>query len=398
MLLEVVSLMSPCANAVGTGSVPSNTTAKAAAGGFPPTSSGGAAGANSFNMSGDVRNVSPVQRNKRERNWCQKLYVIQHQRVPLRQREKHLEYLWRSLAIPRRQIWLNQITPSNSFECSFQSAQELSQQKLRTLDKLHEGPEDNITVICKVLKLSVTKFLGQAKHHVLNATIADATGQIVLDVWNDIISQLQENNVYTFTHLSVRHWNKIRKLTTTVNSVISQTLDLVLENVKLQENGSPQRVTTLKGPNIESIEWVEKFKICRHCSKRIIQVTQKIVNSDYCHHKLRASACATKLSISSVVNHEDNKLYLTIRDDPLQKFPTSIPYNADVVDSNDIVEKLLFLDSIAIMYWNTNKISYITVRAIGGPIIFILLLLFLRWYKVTMEMALDAMQIKQNHK
>ena len=108
--------------------------------------------------------------------------------------------------------------------------------------------------------------------------------------------------------------------------MISQTLDLVLENVKLQENVNPQRVTTLKGPNIESIERVEKFKICRHCSKRIIQVTQKIVNSDYCHHKLRAPACATKLSISLVVNHEDNKLYLTIREDPLQEFPTRIPY------------------------------------------------------------------------
>ena len=199
--------------------------------------------------------------------------------------------------------------------------------------------------------------------------------------------------------------------------MISQTLDLVLENVKLQENVNPQRVTTLKGPNMESIEWVEKFKICRHCSKRIIQVTQKIVNSDYCHHKLRAPACATKLSISFVVNHEDNKLYLTIREDPLQEFPTRIPYknslqefptripytcipyNADEIDSNDIVEKLLLLDSIAIMYTNTNKITYITVIEIGGPVIFILpLLLFLRWYKVTMEMALDAMQIKQSHK
>ena len=89
---------------------------------------------------------------------------------------------------------------------------------------------------------------------------------------------------------------------------------------------------------------------------------------------------------------------MTVRDDPLQKFPTSIPYNADEIDSNDIIEKLLFLNSIAIMYTNTDKISYITVRAIGGPVIFIFLLLLLRWYKVTMEMALDAMQVKQNHK
>ena len=63
-----------------------------------------------------------------------------------------------------------QITLPNSFECPFQFSQELSQQELTTLDKLHEGPEDNIMLECKVLKL-----VGQAKYHVLDATIADAT-------------------------------------------------------------------------------------------------------------------------------------------------------------------------------------------------------------------------------
>lgn len=69
---------------------------------------------------------------------------------------------------------ITQITLPNSFECPFQFSQELSQQKLITLDKIHEGPEDNITV-CKVLKLGETKVVGQAKYHVLDATIANAT-------------------------------------------------------------------------------------------------------------------------------------------------------------------------------------------------------------------------------
>ena len=77
---------------------------------------------------------------------------------------------------------ITQITLPNSIECPFQISQELSQQKLTTLDKLHEGPEDNITVVCKALKLGETKVVGQAKYHVLNATIADATGQIVRGV------------------------------------------------------------------------------------------------------------------------------------------------------------------------------------------------------------------------
>ena len=70
---------------------------------------------------------------------------------------------------------ITQITLPNSFECPFQFSQELSQQELITLDKIHEGPEDNITLVCKVLKLGETKVVRQAKYHVLDATIADAT-------------------------------------------------------------------------------------------------------------------------------------------------------------------------------------------------------------------------------
>ena len=67
-----------------------------------------------------------------------------------------------------------QITLPNSFECPLQFSQELTQRELTTVEKLHEGPEDNIMMVCKVLKLG-EKVVGQAKYHVLDATIADAT-------------------------------------------------------------------------------------------------------------------------------------------------------------------------------------------------------------------------------
>ena len=149
---------------------------------------------------------------------------------------------------------ITQISFPNNFDCPFQFSQELSQQKLTTLDLLHEGPEDNITVVCKVvIKLGETKLVGQAKYHVLNATVADPTGQIVLDVWNHLIPQLEQNKVYTFTHLSVRFWNGIRKLTTTTNTVISQTPNPEFDNVKLEDNVNPQQENILKVPNITYI-------------------------------------------------------------------------------------------------------------------------------------------------
>ena len=154
------------------------------------------------------------------------------------------------------------------------------------------------------------------------------------------------NNVYTFTHLSVRYWNEIRKLTTTNNSLISETQDAALQNVTLQDIVNPQQETTLKVPNIESIKSIEKFKICCHCLKRIIQVTVNIVNCDHCQRKMRTSTCATRLSIAFVVTHEDKKLYLTMHDDLFQQL--LYPYNADTVDSKDIAEKLLFLNNITI--------------------------------------------------
>lgn len=69
---------------------------------------------------------------------------------------------------------ITQITLPNSFECPLQFSQELTQRELTTVEKLHEGPEDNIMMVCKVLKLG-EKVVGQAKYHVLDATIADAT-------------------------------------------------------------------------------------------------------------------------------------------------------------------------------------------------------------------------------
>ena len=113
-------------------------------------------------------------------------------------------------------------------------------------------------------------------------------------------------------------------------------------------------------PNIHSIESDEKFKICLHCSKQIIQVTENIVNCDHCHPKIRASTCLTKLSSSFVVNQEDNKtIYLTMRHNLLQQLLG--PYNADEVDANDIVDKMLFLDNITITYTNSNKVSSVTL-------------------------------------
>ena len=256
---------------------------------------------------------------------------------------------------------ITHVTAPNSLECPFQFCQNLDNQTTTTLEKLDEAPEDKLTIFCKVLKLSETKVVGQAKYNVANATIADNTGQITLDVWNNLIPQIQENKVYKFTNLSVRFWNGVRKLTTTTNSVILETPNPLLEDLEVEDTSSPYQETTLLLSRIESIESVEKYKICGHCAKRIIQVQGLLVNCDKCHHKLRASSCPTKLSASIVVKNESAKLYLSVRDHVLQQLLG--PYDPDVIDTTDIEEKLLFLEKIAITYTDGNKVTSITTTS-----------------------------------
>ena len=68
-----------------------------------------------------------------------------------------------------------------------------------------------------------------------------------------------------------------------------------------------------------TIKVEEKYNICGHCVKRIIQVQGLLINCDHCHHKLRASSCPTKLYASIVVKNGSTKLYLSVREEVLQQ-------------------------------------------------------------------------------
>ena len=167
--------------------------------------------------------------------------------------------------------------------------------------------------------------------------------------------------MYKFTNLCVSFWNGVRKLTTTTNSVVLERPNPLLEGLEVEDTSSPYQETTLLLSRIESIESVEKYKICGHCAKRIIQVQDLLVNCDHCHHKLRASSCPTKLSASIVVKNETTKLYLSVRDHVLQQLLG--PYDPDDIDTNHIEEKPLFLEKIAITYTDGNKLTSITTTS-----------------------------------
>ena len=203
---------------------------------------------------GYVHNVSPVKRNKRntlnystftlqvgENSMHDALCYSTTKRAILAEKEASrtpIKIARFTRTADHTKLVVNDIThvtAPNSLECPFQFCQNLDNQTTTTLEKLDEAPEDKLTIFCKVLKLSETKVVGQAKYNVANATIADNTGQITLDVWNNLIPQIQENKVYKFTNLSVRFWNGVRKLTTTTNSVILETPNPLLEDLEVED-------------------------------------------------------------------------------------------------------------------------------------------------------------------
>ena len=132
---------------------------------------------------------------------------------------------------------------------------------------------------CKILKLNETKTVGQAKYTVAYATpdsTADSTAQIVLDIWNNLIRQIKVNKLYKITNLlSMRFWNGTRKLTRTTNTVLSEITDAALKNLQLEENDIPTTDTILHVQSIDSIESVDKYKICAHSLKWLIQAQGK---------------------------------------------------------------------------------------------------------------------------
>ena len=73
-----------------------------------------------------------------------------------------------------------------------------------------------------------------------------------LDLWNEQITQVQENHAYRFTNLSTSYWNNVKKLTATINTVIKETFDLDLSLPQCTES-IPNKVNNEHVIHVSSI-------------------------------------------------------------------------------------------------------------------------------------------------
>ena len=93
------------------------------------------------------------------------------------------------------------LTKQDEMEYTFQYCDDVDQPVTRLIDLLTDNAskEDNITICAKVVKVSPPKSVvtqqSSGKNKVSEVITLDNTGSMMLDLWNELISQVQLNCV-----------------------------------------------------------------------------------------------------------------------------------------------------------------------------------------------------------
>lgn len=164
------------------------------------------------------------------------------------------------------------ISVPSQTEYSFQFKESISRnQHVSIGDILSRCNEwENVTLNGKVVWVGDTSIVGAKELKLAEATFADSTGSIVVDVWEKHIPMIENGKVYRVTPVQVRSWAGKKKLTTTVHSVITVITDETLSKVFVSEEHLTEQCNeiSVKVPNIHSVQSVEKFIHClnKYCS------------------------------------------------------------------------------------------------------------------------------------
>ena len=98
-------------------------------------------------------------------------------------------------------------------EYTFQYCEDADQPVTRLGDLLTDdaSKEDNITFCAKVVNVSPPKSVvtqqSRGTNKVSEVILLNNTATMMLDLWNEQISQMQLDCVYRFTSLSTSYWN-----------------------------------------------------------------------------------------------------------------------------------------------------------------------------------------------
>ena len=335
-----------------------------------------------------IHNVSPKKRNKRDttdystlelqvddasgfhKALCfsktkRKLLVEKEQsRIPI----KITRYTRTS---DKKKIIINDMTQLanvNDLEYSFQHEEKDANETFSTVEEAvnDEVGSESVNILAKIVKIYPTKDVRKNNDSwkVAKAVGVDATGKINMEFWNDYILQVTVGNTYMFRDLRRRCWNDVTKLTTSFASTISETSEPPsFQSLEYADNtDEDSNEETVNVPSIEAVESVHKYKACGSCSKRILQ-PNRVVKCDHCQYSMRLDRCKTKLHavivIESSEGETEKKRKLTIFEDVLLKHVIDGDIETKDIDTELVIEKLLFLENVRITFNERNIVTCI---------------------------------------
>lgn len=132
---------------------------------------------------------------------------------------------------------------------------------------------------------------------------------------------IESGKVYLLRDLHVRIWAGVKKVSTTVDSVVSAIVDEDLQKIIVkQDEIQTDNYKTITVPIIAFVQKVETSIACRSCLRRLLQSTDsKFVHCDRCGSTLKIADCRPQVCAKVVVeSSEGDQLDLTIFQNVLQ--------------------------------------------------------------------------------
>lgn len=194
-----------------------------------------------------------------------------------------------------------------------------------------------------------------------SAVLFDGTDHIRLTMWEDLLDQefTEFTNWYTFTEVTLKDYFGLKLSTSTFTRLLpsdkTEALDWsIIDLNQYNEEESSEKETILCCPEILCAD-ATLFPTCssKTCGRKVSIVPgARLVQCDHCSRKMKPTSCIMKLEC--VVEFDELKVNLPI--DVLTKF-----FGEETIQSlkngDELIEKLLYLDSIDYSYNHRNIIT-----------------------------------------
>lgn len=99
----------------------------------------------------------------------------------------------------------------------------------------YSSDQDKVTICGKIVHMCNQELAGRNKLRVARATLADTTGTLASDLWEENIAMIKIRTVYHIAPIQVHVWNKAKKLSTMHSSLITPVTDITISQLQIPE-------------------------------------------------------------------------------------------------------------------------------------------------------------------